>query len=622
MAGRGKEFLARLGERVVIGDGAMGSRLYELGVPLGVNYDHLNITQPGLVRQVHREYLDAGAELIETNAFSANRVKLAPFELADRVAEINRAAVALAREVAGQRAFVAGGVGPVPPTAGDAGLDELSEADIRETYREQIVALAEAGADLLILETFTDLRQIQLALTVAKESCDLPVVAQMTFPDGRRAPDGSEASLALRSLIALGADVVGTNCGRGVAKVLRAIEYLGQCIDAPLSAFANAGMPEQVAGRSLYLMSPEYFADAAERMVHAGASLVGGCCGTRAADIAAMAERIRGLKPGRRFARALAPGEAKLATAPPRPMPDFLARLRERTVVLVEMDPPRGTDMQRLLRGARALKEAGADAVTVGDSPLGTLRMDGMVVGSILERELDIPVICHLACRDRNLIGMQSLLLGAHALGIRSILAVTGDPAKLGDHPDATSVYNLNSIKLVNLIARLNGGHNHSGQLIGQPTAFHVGVAFNPNARNLASEVERLRRKAEQGADFVMTQAVFDAATMRRACEAARAAGVTIPIFAGIYPLVSSRNAEFLHNEFPGISIADEVRRRMASASPDRVRMAAEGIAIAKELIDAFRGCADGLYIIAPLNRPRAPVELLEYIRGRNGETE
>jgi homocysteine S-methyltransferase len=313
-----------------------------------------------------------------------------------------------------------------------------------------------------------------------------------------------------------------------------------------------------------------------------------------------------------------------VAHAPP--LPSFLAQLRTKTVVLVEMDPPRGTDIRQALRGAAALKAAGADAITLGDSPLATLRMDSVVLGSIIERELDIPAICHLACRDRNLIGTQSLLLGAHALGVRSILAVTGDPAKLGDHPDATSVFDLNSVKLVELIGRLNRGQNHSGQPTGEPTAFHVGVAFNPNAANLDAEVARLVRKVDRGASFAMTQAVFDADTMARACDAARKAlPRATPIFAGIYPLLSSRNAEFLHNEFPGISICDRVRQRMAAAAaaaaaapavPDRTAQAREGLAIARELIDAFRQSADGLYLIAPMNRPGAIIELIGHIRG------
>jgi homocysteine S-methyltransferase len=304
-----------------------------------------------------------------------------------------------------------------------------------------------------------------------------------------------------------------------------------------------------------------------------------------------------------------------LPGAPPRALPDFLADVKRKTVVLVELDPPKTTDIQKMIRGARALKAAGADAVTIGDSPLAALRMNSMIAGAILQREAEVTAICHLACRDRNLIGTQSLLLGADALGVRAVLAITGDPAKVGDHPEATSVYDLNSFRLIELLAKLNRGQTHVGQSVGRPTAFHIGVAFNPNVRNLDVEVKRLRKKIACGANFVLTQAVFDADTMARACAAVKDLGV--PVFAGVFPLVSSRHAEFLHNEFPGISVCEEVRKRMAAAGTDKARAAAEGMAIARELADAFRTCADGLYLIPPFNRYQSAVELLHHIKAR-----
>ena len=454
MAQRGKELLEKIDRGVVIGDGAMGSRLYDLGVGAQDCYDAVNLTRPQLVRQVHAEYLQAGAELLETNAFSANRLKLAPYHLDQQTAAINRRAVELAREVAGDKAYVAGTIGPLPATLFETGED-LPEDLARDVFREQIVALAEAGADVLMLETFTDLHQAQWALTEAKKACDLPVIAQMTFPDGRHAPDGTDALAALESLHQLGADVLGTNCGRGVAMVQRAIEYLGPRLDARLCAYANAGLPEQVGGRYLYLATPQYIADAAERMVKAGVRLIGGCCGTTAKDIAAIAQRVKWLAVGARpTVRAdeprpsasgssglieTAPSGSRLVAPPAAPgarVPDFLADLKRKTVILVELDPPKTTDLQRLLRGARALRDAGADAVTVGDSPLATLRMSGLMVAPTLQREVDLPVICHIACRDRNLIGTQSMLLAASALGVHQVLVITGDPAKVGDHPE------------------------------------------------------------------------------------------------------------------------------------------------------------------------------------------
>ena len=613
----GKRFLEQLSERVLIGDSAMGSRLYELGAPVSQSSDALNLLTPELIRQVHQENVAAGAQLIETNTFSANRFKLARFGQEGRLTEINAAGVRLAREVAGEQAFVGGAVGPLPGGLTDLSIEELSEADARAAFREQITALAEAGADLIILETFTELQQIRLALEEAKGCCDLPILAQMTFPDGQHAPDGSDAFEALESLYRAGADVIGTNCGQGVAKVLKSIEYLGHRTSAYLSAFANAGLPQRVGGRMLYLATPEYIAESAQRMVEAGANIVGGCCGTTARDIAAIAARIREMKPARRQVSIPAAASVEAVAAPPRTVPNFLARLKTKPVVLVELDAPRGSDIQKFIRGARQLQQAGADAITIGDSPLATMRMNGFMLASLVSRECDIEIVCHLACRDRNLIGTQGLLLGADAMGVRNVLAITGDPAKLGDYPDATSVYDFNSFKMLELIQKLNGGNSHSGQPLGRCAGFTAGVAYNPNVRNIDVEAKRLAKKVERGAQFAMTQAVFDVETMRRAIDAARPLG--IPIFAGVYPLISHRNAEYLHNEFPGMTICQDVRDRMAAAGPDKAAMAAEGMRIARELIDQFLPIADGIYIIPPFNRASIAVELIQYIHTRAG---
>ena len=621
---RGQKFLERLAEQVFVGDGAMGTRLYELTGHLDVSYEALSLTHEHVVQQVHQEYREAGAQLIQTNTFSANRLKLDSFEQGDQARAINQRAAELARAAAGDERFVAGSVGPLPAPEARSEADPLDESTVRAVYAEQITALAEAGVDVILLETFTDIQHIRWALAETQSVCDLPIIAQMTLVDGRHTSDGTDGYVALETLRRDGAQVIGTNCGRGVSKVLSAVKYLGQRTDAPLSAFANAGMPEQVDGRLIYLATPDYMADSAAQMVEAGANLIGGCCGTTAQDIAAIAERVAGMKPVKRRATVAAePVADEAADAPPRAIPDYLAHLPHKTVVLVELDPPKDTDFAKMVRSAHLLKEAGADAITVGDSPLAGLRMSGMMISPTLQREVDIPVICHLACRDRNVIGTQSLLLGADAMGLRSVLALTGDPAKVGDHPDAVSVYELNSFKLVELIDRMNHGQTLAGRSIGKPTSFHVGVAFNPNKRDVMPEVRRLKRKAERGATFALTQAVFDAETMRIACDAARE-HVGIPVFAGVFPLLSARHAEFLHNEFPGVTVCDDVRQRMAAAAPDPERMAAEGMAIARELIDVFRATADGLYLIPPLNRAAIAVELLQHIRatepvGRSG---
>lgn len=594
----------------------MGSRLHELGAGLNQSYDYLNITKPQLVLQVHGEYLAAGADLIETNTFSANCYKLARFGLEEQVVEVNAAAVRLAKQAAaasGRQPFVAGSVGPLPGGLTDLSVEELTEEEMRRAFAQQIEALATAGVDLLILETFSELSQIKLALEEAKKIAGMPVVAQMTFPDGQHAPDGTDAYEALELLHSLGADVVGTNCGQGVAKVLKAIEYLGSRTNARLSAFANAGLPQRVGGRFMYAVDPAYIAESAELMAKAGANLIGGCCGTTAADIAAIAARLRGRAPERRTVVQVKPSAAAAAPAAPRALPDFLAKLGQKPVVLVELDAPRTTDLQKFLRSVSSLKAAGADAVTIGDSPLATLRMNGFMIAPTIERECEMPVVCHLACRDRNLIATQGLLLAAEAVGVRNILTITGDPAKLGDHPSATSVYDFNSFKLLELVAKMNAGQNLSGQNIGRPTRFTVGVAYNPNARNIDVEAARLAKKVQRGAQFAMTQAVFDVETLKRAVEAARPLG--IPIFAGVYPLISHRNAEYLHNEFPGMTICQVVRDRMAAAAPDKPRMQAEGMAIARELIEQFVSIADGIYLIPPLNRAHVAVELMDFVK-------
>ena len=615
MTDQSHRFLELLNDRIVVGDSAMGSRLYELGASFNQSYDYLNIAQPGLVCAVHRENVDAGADILETNTFSANRFKLGRFGLEGQLVQINRRGVELAREVAGHTTIVAGAVGPLPGGLSDILSEEIAEVDIRAAFREQVSALALAGADIIVLETFTDLAQIRMALEETKLACDLPIIAQMSFPDGQHAPDGSDAFEALESLYRAGATVVGTNCGQGVAKVLKAIEYLGRRTSAPLSAFANAGLPQRVGGRMLYLASSDYLADSAVRMVEAGANLIGGCCGTSARDIAAIAAKLRGMRPAHREISVKVRAVAAEVLPPPRTVPNFLVRSGGKPVVLVELDAPKDSDIQKFVRGVRQIQEAGADAVTIGDSPLATMRMNGFMLAGLVARECDIELVCHLACRDRNSIATQGMLLGADAMGIRNVLTITGDPSKLGDYPDATSVYDFNSFKLLEMIQRLNAGTSLSGQPLTRPTRFTAGVAYNPNVRNIDVEVKRLAKKVERGAQFALTQAVFDVETLKRAVDAAKPLG--IPIFAGVYPLVSQRNAEYLHNEFPGMTICQQVRDRMAAAAPDKKQMVETGTAIARELIDSFLTIADGIYLIPPFNRAATACELIQYIRAK-----
>jgi len=608
-----KALLEALHEGVVVGDGGIGTELYHRGVELHVSYDGLNLSRPDLVSAIHRDYIQAGARLIETNTFGANRPRLDQYHLADRLQDINAAGVRLARTESAGRAFIAGAVGPLPPLPLVEQAVDRTPEEIYNIFAEQITILADAGADAIILQTFLDLDELKQALRAARQHTDLPVIAQLTFPDRAVTTTGTDVYTALEGLADAGADVVGTNCGRGVSQVLRIVEEFGAQSHALISAFPNAGFPEFVAGRVTYLASPEYMADMAERMVEAGANLVGGCCGTGPREIAAIAQRLQGRRPARRVIRPVAPAAPTAPAVRPPPCESFVDRAREKNVVLVELDPPRGLDYNRVLHGCRLLREARADAVTMGDSPLATLRMSSIAMASLVQREVGIDCIAHITCRDRNRMALQSDLLGAWALGLHYLLVTTGDPARIATQPGATGVYDLNSIACIRMIARLNNGMNLAGASIGRATGFHIGCGFNPNFRNLGFEVNKLKRKVEAGARFVLTQLVFDAPRFAESVRRIRDAGIAIPIFPAIYPLLSRRNAEFIHNELPGARLPQAVLDRMAGTNAETGPR--EGIRIAKELIEQTWPHADGMYIVAPLNKIEPAVELVCHIR-------
>ncbi len=627
---RGQEFLDRLSREVLIGDGAMGTELYARGVELGANYDQLNLTRPWLVQQVHADYLAAGAGVLETNTFGANRVKLSAVALGEQVAAINARGVQLAKEVAGSQAFVAGSVGPLPgaavalgrewgPPAGRVSGGQAepppSDEDVYQIFREQIVALAEAGADLVLLETFSNRRHMREALRAALENTDLPVVAQMTFLEHRR-PGDPDVVETMRALSAAGAHVIGSNCGRGVSNVLRVIETLAGATEARISAFPNAGYPQSVQGRVVYLASPQYLAEMAERMASAGANLIGGCCGTTPEDVRAIAARLGRRAPSARSRVAwTVPAEAApVELHPPEEQPPgFIERLSQRPQILVELDPPYGLDYEPRLAAARELLDLGVDVLTLGDNPLAAMRMSNVAMAFLYQRELAAETIVHLSCRDRNLIGLQSELMGAAALGIRNVLAVTGDPAKIGDQPGASSVYDVTSVGLLEIIARLNAGQNYAGGGIRRKAGLRAGVAFNPNFKRVEFEVAKLARKLAAGACFALTQAVFDAETWLKARRLLDEAGVAIPIFVGILPLVSQRNAEFLHNEVPGMVVPQAVRDRLAGL--DKPAAVKEGARIAAELIERVLPTCAGIYLIPPFNRVELVAELVETCR-------
>jgi homocysteine S-methyltransferase len=613
-------FLDRLRSEVLIGDGAIGTMISERGVGRDTNFERLNLTNPDSIVELHRLYLAAGSQLIETNTFGANRTKLAHFNFADDTVAINRAGVQLAKSAAGDRAFVAGAVGPLAARIGLEASTPWSHDDVRGLFREQIVALADAGADLLILETFSDLHQLLLALETAKAHTDLPVICQMAFHERGHTHTGVHVSRALEELARAGADVIGANCGRGVRCVASAVEYFTSHGDLPVSAFPNAGLPEYVDGRYLYGAPLPYLVDTALEMVARGANLIGGCCGTTPQYIARLNERLQDRRPAKRIRVPLAASRpATPATpalhldAPALPHDSILHRRGPQPLIVVEVDPPRDLHYESVLQRSLQLRDMGVDAITMGDNTVATLRMSNLPLAQMVQERAEAPVILHLTCRDHNLLGLQSILMGAHVMGLHHILALTGDPASVGDQPGSKTVFDLNSFGLIELLAKFNRGVNSAGMALGQCTQFTVGVAFDPNRRNLPGQVARLKKKVTCGAHFAMTQPIYDA---RRYHEMrAATAELGIPILVGVMPLLSARNAEFLHNEVPGIQLTDEIRRRMKGLSGKEGR--AMGMQICRELIDAMIDTADGFYLIPPQIRTEMAVELVDYIHQR-----
>ncbi len=606
---RSQRFLDLLARRVVIGDGAMGTLLYQRGVSVEANFEHLNLVRPDLVSAVHADYAAAGADLLESNTFGANRLRLGAIGLAHRVGAINAAGARLARQTAGERRFVAGSVGPLIEPRGES--QPLAPEQKKEIFREQMEALAEGGVDLFLFETFASLADLELALAVAGE-IGLPAIAQLAFLEGGRTREGIGAEKAARALEAAGASAVGANCGAGPRDLLAALREFAPLTRLPLSAFANSGFPQYRDGRIIYLATPEYFAAMGSEMAAAGAALIGGCCGTTPDHIRALAQKLRARAPApRTLVAPTAAAEPAVATPAAAQPTTFLADWGKRPVVTVELDPPRGLNCTKVLTAAQSLKEAGVDAISLAENPLARIRLGNLALASKIEEQTGVPVIAHVTCRDRNLIGLHSDLMGAHLLGLRNILAVTGDPVSLGGESGATSVFDLNSVGLLELLAALNRGTNLLGMDLDGHTDFVIGAAFNPNVAQMAGQLRRLEKKIAAGAAFVQTQPVYAGAVLDEMLRLT--APLKIPVLVGILPLVSERNAEFLHNEVPGIRLPDEVRRRMRGKQGKEG--IAEGLAIAGELVAAGRGRVGGWYLMPPFGKIELALELMARIR-------
>jgi len=613
--------------RIVLFDGAMGTMLYGKGVFINQCYDELCLRAPELVRDVHRAYVKAGAQVVETNSFGANRQRLTNFGLDTQVREINLAAVRLAREAADGRALVAGAVGPLGVRLEPYGPTSVDEA--RAIFREQMTALVEGGVDLFILETFADLHEIEQAILAARDVAPaIPLVAQMTVGEDGHTPYGASVEDVARALDRWGADIIGLNCSVGPQTILECVEKMAAVTTRKLSAQPNAGMPREVEGRKMYMASPEYLATYARHLAQAGAKIVGGCCGTTPDHIRAMSEGIRPLQPrtrgggaqiGVRGAAGSKPDGglgAPDGATPVSPIPfaersRWAAKIAAGTFVSsVEIVPPRGVDASRMLTDVGKLKVAGVDAVNVPDGPRAQSRMGALLTSVLIEQQVGIETVTHYACRDRNLLGMLSDLLGASAVGLRNMLIITGDPPKMGPYPDATAVFDVDAIGLTNLVNNLNHGLDPGGNRIGEPTRFAIGVGVNPAAIDLDHEIRRFEWKVDAGAEYAITQPVFDAVQLEKFLG--KIQHVRIPIVAGIWPLVSLRNAEFLANEVPGVTVpAATIERMRAASAVSKERGVAEGIAIAKEMLERVRPLVQGAQVSAPFGRVELALEVL-----------
>ncbi len=606
------DFLTRLRQSPVLCDGATGTLLYAKGIFINRCYDELNVSQPDLIRELHHEYMQAGAEIIETNTFGGNSFRLARHSMENRVREINLAGVRLAKEAAKSfDVWVAGSVGPLGVRIEPLGKTSFEEA--RAAFREQIAALVEGGVDLLMLETFGYVEELHQAILAARDvDPKIPVVAHVTIDEDGNCLDGSTPESFTPRIESWGADVIGCNCSVGPVAMLDVIERVRALTSLPLAAQPNAGMPRSVEGRNIYLCSPEYMASYARKFVAAGVRLVGGCCGTTPEHIRVMKSALRVGEARAKAAPSKTQSEAVVNAAPAVPL-EKRSKLGAKIasgdfLTMVEIVPPKGTDIRKEIEGARFLKSVGVDAINIPDSPRASARMSNQALSLLVQQEVGIEAILHYTCRDRNVLSMQSDLLGAAALGIHNLICITGDPPKMGNYPDATAVFDVDAIGLVNIVHNLNRGLDIGGNPLGAGTSFVIGVGANPGLPNIEEEIKRFEYKVEAGAECAVTQPVFDLKLLEVFLR--RIEHCKIPVIAGIWPLVSVRNAEFMKNELR-VSVPDSILERMAGAkTPEAARE--EGVAIAREMLIAVREMVQGAQISAPSGRYSAAADVLE----------
>ncbi len=601
-----KPFRERLKEGVIVCDGAMGTllELYEYGEkPPEIH----NIKNPDIIERAHREYIQAGAEIIETNTFSGNRMRLEAYRLDDQTREINEAAVQIARKAAEDKVYVAGAVGPSGRLLQPLGKTKLS--DVKAAFKEQIGYLLKGGVDLLILETFLDLNELDAAIDAAKElSKDIPIIAQKTFSEDGAILASDFPVEVVRHIKSKGVDVVGSNCTVGPQRMYGIIKSV-YSEDVVLSAQPAAGIPTLVDGRSIYHATPEYLATYASQLVEAGVTVVGACCGSTPSHIRAIAEAVRRVKiePKPLVVKRKTTVEEETPRPEPPERSEFAKKLGRKFVTTVELDIPRGLDISSVLEGARSCKENGIDAVNITDGARARIRMSSIAISHLIQKEVGIEAITHLTTRDRNMIGLQAELLGAHALGLRNILLITGDPAKIGDLPQAQSVFDIDSVGLVRIAKSMNGGLDSMGNPIGQATSFSIACAANPSAERFDYEIEKLARKVESGAEVIFTQPIYELKTFTKFMKAIEP--LKVPVVIGILPLRGHKHAEFLHHEIPGISIPESIREKLFRAGPGGAEV---GIATSAEVLREVRSAVAGAYLLPPFKKYEVAFRVLE----------
>ena len=606
------ELLDKIKNGILLFDGGMGTELYNRGIFINRCFDEVNLSDPNLIRQIHEDYIKAGSDVIETNTFGANRYKLGKYQLADKLYQINFEGARIAREAAKNDVWVAGSVGPIGLKIEPLG--PTSKLEAKEMFTEQIQALVDGGVDLIVFETFIYPEELILATEAARAICDLPIIAEMTIDEDCTSLTGAEPEVIIKQLEHCKADAIGINSTVGPQVMLRWLERVRNLTDFPISVMPSAGKPKNIDGRNIYMTSPEYIGEYAKHFVQAGANIIGGCVGTGPEHIKRMRNMLNSLKPelNKKKYDLISVKPAKDVKVIPKENKSRLARRlsHKHFVTFVELLPPHGLASEPVIAKAREMFYHGIDVINIPDGPRASARMSALSLALQIQNKVGIEPVLHYVCRDRNVIGIQSDLLGAYALGLKNILAITGDPPKLGNYPDATAVFDVDSIGLVNIINRLNHGLDIAGNPIGEPTGFHVGVGANPGAVNIEEELKRLEWKVEAGAEYIVTQPVFDLDIFEKFKK--RTEHLNIPLIAGLWPLISIRSAEFMNNEIPGCDVPEGIISRLKKHQDSKEDGINEGITIARETLEEMKGMIDGVQISAPLGRVQSVKDVLE----------